>query len=313
MDKPDVSVILTSYNTAAYIGAALDSALSQEGVTLEVIVADDASRDDSWTVLSRVTDPRVTALRLEENGGPSVARNAAIAAASGRWLAVLDGDDRFLPGRLARCLARAESHGADIVVDNLLVHREEDGGEYLMFPPARLERMRMLDLAAFIRANRLFAGGYALGYAKPVFSAAFLRRHRLSYDPALRIGEDYQLMAEALACGARCAVEPQAGYRYTMRRGSISHRLRREDIERMREGDARLLARFPLSPAAAKAQAEREASLARAHAFTRLIDALKARDAAAALKAAAACPACVLLLRLPLAARLRRLRQRVWP
>lgn len=311
MDKPDISVILTSYNVETYIEAALQSALSQEGVSLEVIAVDDASTDNTWNILSAITDPRVKPIRLTQNAGPSGARNAGIAAANGQWLAVLDGDDLFLPGRLALCLKQAKSHNADIVVDNLTVHREEDSAEYPMFPPTEFQRMHILDLATFIESNCLFAGGYTLGYVKPLFSAAFMRQHKLSYDPDIRIGEDYHILAEALASGARCAVEQSAGYRYTVRKHSISHRLKLEDIACMRATDAKLKARFTLPPAALKAQKKREASFARAYAFTQLVDALKAKNPVAALCAIASYPSAALLLWMPIEARLRRMAEKM--
>ncbi len=313
MADPQISVILTSYNVETYIERALASALAQEGVTLEIIAVDDASTDATWDILSRVTDPRLKTIRLPANGGPSVARNTGIAAATGQWLAVLDGDDTFLPGRLAHLLAQARSHNADIVIDNLSVHREEDGSNYPMFPPTEFARIRLLDLASFIDGNRLFSGAYALGYVKPLFSSAFLRQHHLSYDPAIRIGEDYQIMAQCLASGARCAIEPSEGYRYTVRKSSISHRLKLEDITRMREGDAKLLATYTFYPAAAEAQQRREKSFARAYAFTQLLNALKAKNPKAALCAVASYPSCALMLWMPAALRLRRLFRKVVP
>ncbi len=201
--QPEISVIMTSYNTAGYIQRAVDSALSQEGVSLELIIVDDVSPDNSWEVISALQDPRIKAKRQEQNGGPSVARNTAISMASGQWLVVLDSDDVFEPGRLARMLAKAKADQADIVIDNLLVYREADGASFPMFA----EMPATLNLAGFIRGNQSFLGGFTLGYAKPMFSRAFLERHQLAYDPSIRIGEDYFLLASALALSARCTVD----------------------------------------------------------------------------------------------------------
>ena len=114
---PDISVIITTYKVPSYIARAVNSALTQTGVSVEVIIVDDCSPDATWDVIQTLTDPRITAIRMEQNGGPSAARNRAIAAAKGRWLAVLDGDDLFLEGRLARMLALGEAKQADIIVD----------------------------------------------------------------------------------------------------------------------------------------------------------------------------------------------------
>ncbi len=275
---PEVSVIITSYNTERYIGRAIESALAQEGVTLEVIVVDDASSDNSWQVISGFTDPRVKSLRMEKNGGPSVTRNAGIAMASEGWLAVLDGDDAYAPGRLRKCLDCAAAGKADVVVDNLMVVREADGARFPMFSSEELPAQ--LNLPRFIAGNQNFLGGWALGYLKPVFSADFLKKHGLGYDPEIRIGEDYLLLAGVLAMGARCAVWPEALYLYTVRAGSISHRLKPEDMERVIACDQKFLSRFGsrLSLEAQQAQRKREAKAREALAFTRLVRGLKQKS-----------------------------------
>jgi succinoglycan biosynthesis protein ExoO len=304
----DISVIVTSYNVQRYVARAITSALNQEGPSLEVIAIDDASSDDSWATISSVNDRRLRAIRLPRNSGPSVARNAGIAAAGGRWIAVLDGDDAYAPGRLQRCLRVAEETRADIVVDNLMVLREEDGASFPMFPPAAFSRRDRLDLAAFIEGNYSFTGGRALGYVKPIFSADFLRRHGLHYDVDIRVGEDYLLMAEALALGAVCAVEPSAGYLYTARAGSISHRLQPEDMERIAACDRKFLARHgaALSPAARRAQRRRDFYAREARAFTLLVSAIKDRNIGALLHAVRLHPTAVRHLWRPLWVRLRR-------
>src|SRR6185369_4042772 len=98
---PDVSVIIPTFDRAALLPRALDSALSQAGPSLEVIVADDGSADATAEVLSRyAVDPRVRVLFLA-HGGVCRARNAAVAEARAPLLAFLDSDDEWLPGKLA--------------------------------------------------------------------------------------------------------------------------------------------------------------------------------------------------------------------
>lgn len=304
---PDVTVIIAAWNVERYIERAVRSALDQQGVTVEVIVIDDCSPDSTFETAKAINDPRLTCLRMPRNGGPGAARNAGIAAAKGQWIAVLDGDDAFTPGRLARLLTRARETGADIVVDNQTVVGEKDGSTAPMFPPARFARLKTLDLATFIRGRiTLCEGPYTLGYLKPVISTAFLKRAALSYPEDIRIGEDYLIMAEALAVSARCAVEPEPGYLYTARAGSISHRLRPDDVERMLEGDARFLSRHRLTGAAARAQRWRTFLLKETHAYTRMVEALKRGSIAGTLRAAALCPTAPRHLWEPVWVRLRR-------
>jgi glycosyltransferase involved in cell wall biosynthesis len=93
------SVVIPCYNAARYLTPTLNSALAQEGVELEVIVVDDGSTDDSPLVVER-DFPSVRLIR-QANAGVSAARNAGVAAARHEWVAFLDADDLWLPGKLA--------------------------------------------------------------------------------------------------------------------------------------------------------------------------------------------------------------------
>lgn len=301
--QPQISVIVTSYNTAAYIERAVNSALAQTGVTLEVIIVDDCSSDHSWQIIESMTDPRIKRFRPAQNGGPSTTRNLAIGMASGEWLAVLDSDDELTPGRLERCVGLAQRKNADIVIDNLTVCPETGGPEYAMFESMPTH----LTLADFIEGNQAFLGGFTLGYVKPMFRAAFMKEHNLAYAPDIRIGEDYLLLAQALAEGAVCVGEQTQGYRYTVRAGSISQRLKLSDVERIGICDARLTSSYKLDEAALAAQEQRAKKLKEAYAFTQLVDALKAKDLIATLKAISYQPTALIQLWRPIHARLKRL------
>jgi len=82
-------------------------------------VVDDASSDNTNSVVQNLAekDSRINIIRLTSNTGPSGARNIGFAAAKGEWIAVLDADDAFTPGRLERLIAAGHETGADIVVD----------------------------------------------------------------------------------------------------------------------------------------------------------------------------------------------------
>lgn len=96
---PAVSVVIPCFNAEAYIGATLRAVLAQAGVTLEVIVVDDGSTDDSARQVAEAF-PQVRVLR-RTNAGVAAARNAGIAAASHDWIAFCDADDIWLPGKLS--------------------------------------------------------------------------------------------------------------------------------------------------------------------------------------------------------------------
>lgn len=305
---PLVSVIIPTYNIAGYITRAITSALSQQGVLVEVIMIDDASTDQTVNIARSITDPRLTILCQPENKGPSIARNTGIAAAKGDWIAVLDGDDYFEDGRLARCVHHAMTSQADIVVDNLNIAHEDSRDTSLMFDKKNplFRYPTRIDLACFIKGNQSFLGGYTLGYLKPVFRRSFLLRHHLSYPTDIRIGEDYILMAEALACGAICITDPHAGYVYTVRQGSISHRLNLDSVTRIETADAKFLAKYPLDDRARHAYIKRQRKLRIAYDFTRLVDAIKSRNIPEIFSIILSSPAAAIELWRPILARLNR-------
>lgn len=99
--QPLVTVVLPAYNAARTIGRALDSALAQTYRTIEVIVVDDCSEDDTARIVAAYLDNRIRLLRLPRNLGAAGALNPAIDIARGEYLAFLDADDEWLPEKLA--------------------------------------------------------------------------------------------------------------------------------------------------------------------------------------------------------------------
>lgn len=109
-DKPKVSVIIPTYNRAAFIGAAIESVLNQTFSDFELIVVDDGSTDETEAVASRFLDDRRFIYLPQDNRGRSAARNRALACARGAYIAFLDSDDTYLPEKLAQQVAYLENH-----------------------------------------------------------------------------------------------------------------------------------------------------------------------------------------------------------
>lgn len=105
---PCVSVIIPSYNHAAYIGDAIQSVLDQSERNLELIIVDDGSRDDSLSVIQSFSDARIR-VKSQTNMGAHAAINAGIEMSQGEFLAVLNSDDRYYPQRLEKLIAELRS------------------------------------------------------------------------------------------------------------------------------------------------------------------------------------------------------------
>jgi succinoglycan biosynthesis protein ExoO len=305
--QPDVSFVIAAFNAERSIARAIESGLAQRGVSVEIVVADDCSSDRTVEIARRFPQDRVRVIELDRNRGPGGARNAGLEIAGGRWIAVLDSDDTVHPDRLGRMILRAEAIGVQIVVDNLETVDEDAGVLEPMFSTEQLEALGHITLADFIAANLLFESTASFGYMKPVFESRFLRDIGLRYDETLRIGEDYTFLASALARGGRCAVEPTAGYRYHLRAGSISRVLELHHVEAMLRADAAFLRDHQLDSLALAAQARRTRSLRQGASFLSLVRHLKERAPLKAAGVALRDPAALRHLRMPIAARLRRL------
>lgn len=304
--QPDVSFVIAAYNAEATLDRAITSAIAQKNVSVEIIVIDDKSRDATLDVARAYPQDIVRVVALASNRGPGGARNAGLDVARGRWIAVLDSDDAVFPDRIAAMIARAEKAGAEIAVDNLQVIREDGVVEDAMFPTRYLEDLSEISLASYIAGNVVFESKFNLGYLKPIFQRAFLNENELRYDEKLSIGEDYILLANALAKGGKCVVEPTTGYAYHIRSGSISRVLELHHVEAMRKADAVFAQTHSMDEAAQVAFARRSRSLRKAASFLSMVQHIKARSPLKAIRTALSDPAAVRHMGMPIAVRLRR-------
>jgi glycosyltransferase involved in cell wall biosynthesis len=177
------SVVVPLYNKSRFVLTALRSALAQTLPAFEVIVVDDGSTDGSADLVEAIDDARVRLIR-QENSGVSVARNRAIAAARGDWIAFLDADDWYHPQFLSY-LARAHRlcPEADFLATNVLTVSEatDEPVDWLLpeafceielvedLPPRWMKRQLFCTSSVAVRTARLasmqpcFAEGESVG------------------------------------------------------------------------------------------------------------------------------------------------------
>lgn len=107
-----VSIIIPAYNCTDFIAESIRSVLAQTYTNWELIIVDDCSTDNTWSVLEKqaAIDPRIRIFRLPQNAGAGQARNKGIEEAKGRYIAFLDGDDWWYPTKLQTQLAYMQQH-----------------------------------------------------------------------------------------------------------------------------------------------------------------------------------------------------------
>lgn len=228
---PALSVVIPTWNRCAVVAGAVESALAQAGVDVEVLVVDDGSTDGTAEVLRARfgSDPRVRVLE-QPNGGTARARNTGIAAARAPWIGLLDSDDRWEPGfARARLQALAAEPAADLAYGDA-AYVGGDGrvlATYLRrihgHPPLSLEGM--------------LAGGWALPSCM-VFRASVLQA--LRFDPAWRF-EDTELLFRFFAAGHRAVFSPGALTRYAAEDDAAAAPRKMAAEQRAKEEQTRLM------------------------------------------------------------------------
>ncbi len=125
---PAVSVIIPAYNHESYIGPAIDSVLSQTWMDFELLVIDDGSTDETGAVVQAYIDSRITYL-WQENQDAYNTINRGLDLARGKYVAILNSDDVYMPDRLEVLLEQQHSSGAQCLFTDV-IPIDENGQEF---------------------------------------------------------------------------------------------------------------------------------------------------------------------------------------
>lgn len=232
--KPLISVVIPVYNCEQYIEATLNSIVSQQGCSFEIILIDDCSTDNSEAKVQPYLGKNVQYFRLEENcGGPSVPRNIGASKASGEFIALFDSDDVMLPGKLAR-YAELLSQDPDIdFISSDFQTIDEQGNSLKLSFLAEYQSFRSVmtaypgystvyQLAAkdaytqLLNAN--FIGNSSVVIRKSVFESVG------GFDKSIKNSEDFDLWLRVTAQGHNLIFIDEVLHQYRIQSQSISFR-----------------------------------------------------------------------------------------
>jgi glycosyltransferase involved in cell wall biosynthesis len=207
-ELPRFSVVIPAYQAAGTIRSAIESVLAQTAPAHEVIVCDDGSTDDLETVLGPYRSTIV--LLRQDNHGVASARNAAIAAATGDFIALLDADDIYEPQRLQAMQGLASARpDLDIVMTDLRFERNDGtGGRWTSANP-------------FPTGDQLGAILERCFIAVPAVRATALLELG-GFDESLRTGEDWDCWIRLMLSGSRAGLVDEALYRYRINPASLT-------------------------------------------------------------------------------------------
>ena len=203
----DVSVIIPAWRAVGTIRRALESVAAQTLAPLEVIVVDDGSDDgtfDAARACASAMGPIRLVVERQDNRGAGAARNRALALAQGRWVAFLDADDEWLPSKIERSMAHADTGDFVLVSHDFLAC---DG-----------TRETYVDCARHFTASpdpfvTLFKKAYVATTTVVARRDAVIAEG--GFDESLRAAQDYDLWLGILGReGAKFVVFPEALTRY---------------------------------------------------------------------------------------------------
>lgn len=194
-----VSIILPTYNRAHLLPTAISSVLAQTHQNWELIIWDDGSNDGTGEYCQSLGDQRIRYF-WHENRGVSFARNRAIEKSGGIYLAFLDSDDEWFPGKLATQVAALQTHPtldllfSDFVNVNLVQNTTKVNFREFQGTLHRLT-VKELDNGLFLIEdgfNKSLAGGNYIGTPTVILKKRILERFG-NFNEPLRNSEDFEL------------------------------------------------------------------------------------------------------------------------
>jgi glycosyltransferase involved in cell wall biosynthesis len=204
---PQISVIIPAYNSADYIGNAIESALAQTCPPLEILVVDDGSTDDTAQVVASYPSP-VRLLR-QANGGPASARNHGAREAHGDWLALLDADDTWLPHKLEQQMPAAMQPAVGLIAN---------------YPAQAFPGLHEPVTVTF---EMLWQRNRLMNSTVLIRRAVFEQLGGFDEDRNLICVEDYNLWLRVAAADWQILAFPEGQYRYTPAPGNLSSQIER--------------------------------------------------------------------------------------
>ena len=211
---PRVSVLINAFNSAATLGAAIDSALSQSVPDLELVVYDNGSTDGTQSIVRGYSDTRIRYIQ----GGQTVilgeARNRIMEAAQGEYLAFLDSDDVWLPRKLEKQIDLIERTGVGLVFTGAIRHHADDGTSIDHFRYMGHHPDRHLLFGDLLRC-------YTVVNSSVLFRREALESQPVWVDCSLRVCTDFDLFMRLIHCSGGDFVDDQLTL-YNVTTGSTS-------------------------------------------------------------------------------------------
>ena len=187
-----VSVVIPTHNRGYCIERAIHSVLNQTWHNLELIIVDDASTDNTESVVGNISDNRLRYIKLEKNGGANHARNVGIQHANGNYVAFNDSDDEWLPKKLEKQIQlmklQERIEGEQVGAVYCVMTKYKNGEVYEIAPQMEiLSENGMGDIYEYLQGN-MFISTQTLLFRKKVLEDVGF------FDENLKRLQDWELL-----------------------------------------------------------------------------------------------------------------------
>lgn len=213
---PAFSVLVATYNQAAYVADTLDTVAAQTCADWELVIVNDGSTDDTeavvgaWLRRFRATYANRVVFLSTPNGGQSAAMEHGFAECAGRWIALLDSDDRWLPGKLEAVLRAADGDAAAGMIVHPLHVIGPDGSRTGQVRPMRA-KLSEGDLRDHVRRTGRQVAPATSGVV--IRADVFAALLPMSTRPFRDAADAHLTLGASLLAPVRALPEPLAEYR----------------------------------------------------------------------------------------------------
>lgn len=208
----EVSIIIPTYNRAEAVQRAIDSALGQTLSDIEVIVVDDASSDNTGSVVEKIEDSRLVYVTHEVNRGGSAARNTGIDHSQGDYIAFLDSDDSWKPTKLEKQVAELESRSAEWIAA-YCDFRQKRPNQVVECIDNRIRRPTGLEGGEEL-IDRILLRTFAHGGASTLLVDAAAVERIDGFNPAFQRHQDLEFLIRLLQVGKLAYVDEILVYKH---------------------------------------------------------------------------------------------------
>lgn len=222
----DVSVIIPVYNTEQYLANCVDSVLKQHGVSLEIILVDDGSKDSSPCICNKYAEEHdnITAIHIQ-NSGPATAKNEGLKLAKGNYIAFTDSDDKMEPQMLFKMVTAGYTYNADVICCNYKQIDEQGNISHLNSTNLQYVLNHEEGLIHFFSKDKIYSQCWTKLYKRQM-----LIDYQIKNDSGLRTDEDFIFNIRAFVNAKTTVIVDEPLYVYTYRGDSLAHAYFKKNI-----------------------------------------------------------------------------------